>query len=377
LNKKTDKAKILWLSPNLNHYKCKNLNFFHKHYNVDIKVLAGTGRTKMGDIDFNGDLSMSVVEINVSKLNFGFSLRVAREILSHSKNCNWIQLAREKKNSPLLIFLYCLKLLKKLKGENLKIFSYSHPAFGGNINELGVINKLFLKLLNNIYDATVFYTEESMSITKELGLIKSEKAFYANNTLFTDDIKKIYTFVYPQNVDRNILYIGRLIKNKKVDVLFKYYKKLKSMLNEKDINLSLTIIGDGPMKRYVNNITQSDVAISYLGGIIDEKQISRQMIKTNLVFIPGDSGLSINHAFSYGRPFATIANACHGPEIKYLKHNFNGFLLSGSLKDDISILSEFLVSNDKYYYDNANSSGENLTIQKWCGEMYNALLKSK
>ena len=39
--------------------------------------------------------------------------------------------------------------------------------------------------------------------------------------------------------------------------------------------------------------------VFYHGGLIEEKKISKVMSKIDYVFVPGHSGLSINHAFAY------------------------------------------------------------------------------
>ena len=40
----------------------------------------------------------------------------------------------------------------------------------------------------------------------------------------------------------------------------------------------------------------------------------------NLVFVIGHSGLSINHSFCYGRPYATIKSNSQPPEIDYIEN---------------------------------------------------------
>ena len=89
------------------------------------------------------------------------------------------------------------------------------------------------------------------------------------------------------------------------------------------------------------------------------------MEQANLVFIPGGSGLSINHAFAYGRPYATIPHPEHGPEISFIKNDYNGFILSGNKQENIEKLYNFLNTLPKYIYDNAYSSGKKLSIENW------------
>lgn len=43
------RLRLLWLSPNLNHYKARFLNHLTKTDDLDLTILSGTGRTGMGD----------------------------------------------------------------------------------------------------------------------------------------------------------------------------------------------------------------------------------------------------------------------------------------------------------------------------------------
>ena len=114
---------------------------------------------------------------------------------------------------------------------------------------------------------------------------------------------------------------------------------------------------------------QKDTSIKVLGGIVQERAISKHMKDVSLVFIPGDSGLSINHAFCYGKPYATIKSKNHGPEINYLKNGINGFLLSGDFNSDVSKICSVLISNNKEIFDNAYETGQSLSVDTWCTQI--------
>ena len=80
----------------------------------------------------------------------------------------------------------------------------------------------------------------------------------------------------------------------------------------------------------VKTALKSDTSINWHGTLIDEADIAPIMKNASLVFIPGHSGLSVNHAFSYGRPYITLQGPSHAPELEYLDENKNGFVLDGN-----------------------------------------------
>ena len=58
------------------------------------------------------------------------------------------------------------------------------------------------------YDKIIFYTKYSMIKALNLKLLSSKKAFYANNTVFTNDIDSIYNFKIPKRDKLTVLFIG-------------------------------------------------------------------------------------------------------------------------------------------------------------------------
>jgi glycosyltransferase involved in cell wall biosynthesis len=66
----------------------------------------------------------------------------------------------------------------------------------------------------------------------------------------------------------------------------------------------------------------------YLGEIHDPSnyQISRIFKMSDVCAIPGHVGLSLNQAFYFGLPVVT-EEGLHPPEIGYLKHGRNGFIV--------------------------------------------------
>ena len=163
------------------------------------------------------------------------------------------------------------------------------------------------------------------------------------NTLDTEMIWNNYDFHITKTTAKKILFIGRLIPSKRIDLFIDYYKEIKKNIP----NLETIIIGHGPDNYLVREAINEDPNIVWKGAITNEYKIAQEMIKSNIVFIPGLSGLSIVHAFCYGKPYITIKNENHGPEIDYLLHGENGFILSGNKKKRYKIDNQSITRQQK------------------------------
>tara|TARA_Y100000591_G_C21802835_1_gene683102 strand:- start:886 stop:1644 length:759 start_codon:yes stop_codon:yes gene_type:complete len=251
------------------------------------------------------------------------------------------------------------------------MFSYNHPISysGGRFNIMDII---FTKFLHSFYDKIIFYTKPSYNLALDLKLISPDKGFFASNTVFTKEIEEIYKFKIPSRDKINFLFIGRLTEDKNLKVLFDYYLKIKSILERRRISIELTIIGDGPEKDLVAKYANNKDNIKWVGPLTKESEIMKYMLDTNFIFNPGHSGLHINHALAYGRPYITIFRRNHAPEIDYIKDGYNGFILDG--ENDIDRLVDIsLDDNYKKICNNAYESGKELSTDNWCNQIIKAL----
>ena len=360
--------RILWLAPNFNHYKARFLNHLAKDESINLTIMSGSGRQKMGDKNLKGEWSFNILKIDVPKKDFGKSKLVQKELKSIFNNFDWVLIPAEKKNLPL--FLYAMKLRKS--NRTTRLFSYNHAQLKSNNSIYSFLDSSLTKFFNSNLDRVVFYTEQAQKKAVNSNLIIKEKAYWANNTIDTIEVKKHYDFTFPPIEAPSILFIGRLIPSKRVGDLILYYKRLLTI----HPNLKLEIIGDGPQKDIVKDAVDENQNIVWHGAIIDEEIISPIMKRNCLIFIPGLSGLSINHAFAYGRPYITLSADKHGPEISYLKDGKNGYILNGSSKENIDKISDLLSDKEKLknFCLNAMSEGKDLTVEKWVEQIKNSLL---
>lgn len=361
--------RILWLAPNFNHYKARFLNHLADEPDVHLTILSGTGRKGMGDQELDGDWKFHSIKVHASKKNFGKSKLVRKELKLIFKHFDWVLIPAEKKNLPLL--LYAMRLRKEHGSTHL--FSYNHAQLKSNHTSIySFLDTRLTKFFNENLDRVIFYTEAAREKAIENKLINSKKAFWANNTVDNIEIEKYYEYHFPPLDNPTILFIGRLIPSKRISDLFKYYKLLKKVHQD----LKLEIIGDGPECEIVEMATEGDSDIVWHRTLVDEDKIAAIMKRVSLVFIPGLSGLSINHAFAYGKPYITFNSENHGPEISYLIEGENGFILEDNLEENLNKISELLNNRNllSNFSKKAKEKSEFLSVNNWVQQIKSSLL---
>lgn len=358
--------KILWIAPNLNHYKSRFINRLAENDDLEITVLAGAQMEKQGHRTEKGKSLFLKSTVQASKENFQLHFPVYIKLFQVVKinKFDFVLMPVEKKIFLVIFFLF---FLKKIFG--YKLISYSHPVtrnsiFGPNAD------KCITKFLFRLFDRVIFYTKDAKDWAVASKVIPQNKAFFANNTLDTKKIWENYNFEINKSDQKVILFIGRIVANKRLDLLLKYHGELKKNLP----SIRLIVIGDGPEANRLKLIAKSDQSVCWEGAIVDEPEIAQYMRSAHLVLVPGWSGLSIVHAFCYGKPYATIVGP-HPPEIAYLKDGQNGLILSGDLKNDCDRILKLLT--DKKTYESmciaAFTAAEELSIEKWCHQMKKAI----
>ncbi|CAB5154550.1 hypothetical protein D3OALGA1CA_4637 [Olavius algarvensis associated proteobacterium Delta 3] len=359
--------KLLWISPILNHYKAKSLSRLNEEAALDVIVLQGRPDTHLGH-SVSTEHGFKRYDVPATKKNFSLHPLTYITLLQiiNRENPETVLMPLEKKNTTMILLLYILKGLL-----DFKLVTYNHPPISGNTKpEPGA--DLFPRFMFLLYDKVIFYTVEGMQRTVGSGLLPETKAAYANNTLDTRNIWKIHSFSVNTRDPKRLLFIGRLVPYRKVEDVVTYYTRLKALLP----GLELVIIGDGPEAGKVKAIADSDPRVEWKGAVTDEAVIAQEMDRAHAVFMPGHSGLSIVHAFAYGKPYVTSATyPNHPPEVDYLLDGINGLLLKGPISHDVERIAAMLNDPEAYSrcckaaYDKAKA----LAIDNWCAQILAAV----
>lgn len=112
------------------------------------------------------------------------------------------------------------------------------------------------------------------------------------------------------HLSHKLLYVGRLSKEKNLDIVIKAFK----IVHEKLPAYKLIIVGDGPSKDDLEKLTVAEnieQAVIFTGQIPFEKLLSSKIYTDASIFITASTsetqGLSIIEAMSYGLPVVAVA----------------------------------------------------------------------
>ena len=257
---------------------------------------------------------------------------------------------------PYNITTWLVLILAKIS--NKKTILWSHGYYG---NENFVRRKI-KKLFFNLSTSVLLLGNNSKKIMLNEGILE-KKLFVIYNSL--DYVKQLqvrsnlqYSNIYKNhflNDFPTIIYVGRIQKNKKVELLI---SSVNNLIKEGK-NCNLVIIGDEVESLNLSKkINKKDLEknIWLFGPCYDEINLGELIYNADVCVIPGNIGLSIMHSFVYGTPVITHNNfPCHGPEFEAIKPGFTGdFFQENSLEDLCAKISDWIfISQKKKNYTRA------------------------
>ncbi|MEZ6128495.1 MAG: glycosyltransferase family 4 protein [Planctomycetaceae bacterium] len=121
------------------------------------------------------------------------------------------------------------------------------------------------------------------------------------------------------NAVPTIITIGRLLENKRFDVLIRAAAELK----RSGIPVRVQIVGDGSDRERLERIARSSGADVYFPGELRGEELAAIGREADLFALPSLGGLAIQEAMSFGLPI--ITGAADGTELDLVKNN--GWLL--------------------------------------------------
>jgi len=214
----------------------------------------------------------------------------------------------------------------------IEVIFWGHGLYG---NE-----KLFKKFLRitflKLADKHLLYGERAKEIMSKNGF-NSSNLFVVYNSLDFEKQNRHYKklvnkSIKVENEILKLIFIGRLTKNKRLDILIKAIRKAKKPIE-------LNIIGEGEEKKnLIELIKKYNLKfINFLGDIFDEGVISKKIYFSDLCVSPGNVGLTAIHSLTYGTPVLTHNDFnFQMPEAEALIENVSGIFFK---KDDVNDLA--------------------------------------
>jgi glycosyltransferase involved in cell wall biosynthesis len=238
---------------------------------------------------------------------------------------------------------WILTVLAKICG--IEVIHKGHGMYGNEKGLKLIARRAFLKLA----DKHLVYERHGKNILKSNG-IHEDKVHIQFNSLDYDEHLKLRTVIEKFNKSKTLhffenpvfptlIFIGRLTKAKKLDLIIAAAQKLQN----KNIDVNILFVGDGIEEQNLKKLAAEqllDGSFHFYGASYDEKINSKLIAVADLCVSPGNVGLTAIHSLSYGTPVCTHSNLLFQmPEAEAIEHGINGILFE---KDNIDSLTEVI-----------------------------------
>jgi glycosyltransferase involved in cell wall biosynthesis len=197
-------------------------------------------------------------------------------------------------------------------------------------------------------DGVILYGEEGHQKLETIG-IPASKLFVAPNTIDVPNAE-----FDPETPRRSFLFVGRLQRRKRIDLLLRNFAKVQNDLPDE---ISVEIVGDGDIEAELKELALtlgiSDRTI-FWGRILDDTKL-KQIFRRSLAYVsPGHVGLGTLHSFAYGVPVVTqLPLSRHSPEVYNINDGQTGILYHPKNTSLASILVRFSTSDVSSQYGRA------------------------
>lgn len=159
---------------------------------------------------------------------------------------------------------------------------------------------------------------------------------------------------YFNNKNPVIIFIGRLIKEKKLELIIEAQKQLMT----KGVFINTIFVGQGEMEVPLMDLARKYELVDriwFYGSCFEEEQNAKLIYHATLTVSPGDIGLTAIHSLVYGTPVITHSNFWkHGPEFEAITAGETGDFFE---EDNVN---ELVVKINKWI----NSVGEDKDITR-------------
>tara|TARA_Y100000739_G_C20542190_1_gene434118 strand:+ start:28 stop:1116 length:1089 start_codon:yes stop_codon:yes gene_type:complete len=320
-----NKKKVLFVQPILPHYRIPFFENFNKIYELDLFAEHNRKQKYSFGIKYSENLNFLTLftwQKNLLKINFK-----EYDLVIFNVNPKYL--------STIIALIIC-----KLK--SVKTIDYNHRRSSTSKSFFIIIRNLIVKILTNgrIYYTKAEFEEEINS--NNIKLLSPVNLGYANNSI---DTKLISNFrkEYIPNKRFDFLFVGRLTSKANIQLI------IKALVFSKK-NYKVNILGDSKS----NSKIFKNLADKYNVGerIIWHTFSSNESVISNLFnncrcFVyPGEVGLSIIHAMSYGLPAIIHNNRIHhNPEHSAFTDKLNGFYFEENDERSLSIMMDKLYSS--------------------------------
>lgn len=137
------------------------------------------------------------------------------------------------------------------------------------------------------------------------------------------------------------VFIGGLYRGKGIDVLIAAADRIAA----RHPAFSLVVVGDGPERAQVDDWARGRSYLRVAGPLFGPAKAA-ELTAAQLVLAPSMVGLAVLDSFAAGAPMVTTDTPFHGPEIEYLEHGRNGWIVSDGVESFADVVTDLLERPD-------------------------------
>lgn len=309
--------KICYIGNFASHYRQSIFNLMDKELKCDFIFGAHVGDIKKMDYSVLCHFKREVENLVLVKNLFYFQRGVIKELF----NYDILIMVGE----PYCISTWIILLLAKIFHK--QVYLWSHGWYGHENCLKSFIKRIFFRLCSGVF----LYGQYAKHLMIGQGF-NSKKLFVIYNSLSFDEQVKIREAVtdsliyrsYFNNENKNIIFVGRLTKVKRLDLLISAIANLKV----KGLYYNVIFIGDGQMREELKSYCSQlslNCQVWFYGACYDEKVLANLIYNADLCVSPGNVGLTAIHSLTYGTPVITHNNFSYQmPEFEAIRDGITG-----------------------------------------------------
>ena len=245
------------------------------------------------------------------------------------------------------VWIFCI--MKNIFFRKKRIFFWTHGILRVRKWPINLLSKWFFKMPDLVFT----YGDRAKQVMISEGLDGS-KIWPIHNSLDYDEQIKLrgnITALYKEHFKNNnptLVFIGRLTKVKKLDMLVKAVE----ILHRQRIEVNLTLVGDGTerasLESQVKQLGLSE-RVWFYGKCYEEIEKSELIANAVLCVAPGNIGLTAMDSLVYGTPCLTMDNFdLQMPEHEAIKEGITGsFFKENDVNDLAEKITDWLQNNQK------------------------------